>query len=113
MNDFGGASLVEDGVTISVSESVPTLAEVVELILELSEEEQRKVAEVLDIPFPFEIFRVGDRVASSNPSEESYYWHGCVVKIVSSNRCMVDWEERAGMKSGRILFAMFCDLRKI
>ncbi|MEG4799059.1 hypothetical protein QUB63_02320 [Microcoleus sp. ARI1-B5] len=104
MNDSEMASLVEDGVT---------LTEMAELILKLSEEEQRKVAEVLGIPFPFKVFQVGDRVAGSNPSEESYYWHGCIVKIVSSNRCMVDWEERAGMKSGRILFALLCNLRKI
>jgi hypothetical protein len=104
MNNSEVASLVEDGVN---------LAEMAELILKLSEEEQRKVAQALGISFPFKVFQVGDRVAGNNPSEESYYWHGYIVKIVSSNRCMVDWEERAGMKSGRILFAIFCNLRKI
>lgn len=104
MNNSEVASLVEDGVN---------LADMIELILESSEEEQRKVAKVLGVSFPFNVFRVGDRVAGNNPSEGSYCWHGYIVKIVSSNRCMVDWEERAGMKSGRVLFAMFCDLRKI
>jgi len=113
MNDFEVAGLVEDGVAASVGESVPTLTEVVELLLELPEQAQQKVAEVLGIPFPFSVFRVGDRVAGSNPSEKFYYWHGRIIEIHTSISCKVDWQERERMKSRRVIARLFCNLRKI
>lgn len=40
-------------------------------------------------------FRVGDRVANSNPEENSYHWHGVVKTIESNGAVRVWWEERA------------------
>jgi hypothetical protein len=52
-------------------------------------------------------------VAGNSPDRASYNWHGRIVEIYTSISCKVDWQEREGMKGGRIISMLFCDLRKI
>jgi hypothetical protein len=62
---------------------------------------------------PIKAFRVGDRVAGNKPEDSSYNWHGRIVEITTSISCKVDWQEREGMKGGRVISMLFCNLRKI
>jgi hypothetical protein len=62
---------------------------------------------------PLKAFRVGDKVAGNKPEDSSYNWHGRIVEITTSISCKVDWQERDGMKGGRVISMLFCNLRKI
>jgi putative DNA primase/helicase len=93
-----------------------TAADFVKYFAQLPDSERQKVAELLTgVPCsdPLKAFRVGDKVAGSNPDNASYNWHGRIVEIHTSINCKVDWQEREGMRGGRVISMLFCNLRKI
>jgi putative DNA primase/helicase len=93
-----------------------TAADFVKYFAKLPNSERQKIAELLTgVPCsdPLKAFRVGDRVAGNNPEDASYNWHGRIVEIHTSINCKVDWQEREGMRGGRVISMLFCDLRKI
>jgi putative DNA primase/helicase len=82
----------------------------------LSDSNKQKFTELLmGVPCsdPLKAFRVGDKVAGNNPDDPSYNWHGRIVEIHTSINCKVDWQEREGMRGGRVISMLFCNLRKI
>jgi putative DNA primase/helicase len=94
----------------------PTILKLCNEIARLSTSDRQKLVELLTgVPCsdPFKAFRVGDKVAGNNPDDAAYNWHGRIVEIHTSINCKVDWQEREGMKGGRIISMLFCDLRKI
>jgi putative DNA primase/helicase len=94
----------------------PTILEFCNAIAKLSLSDKQKLVEILTgVPCsdPFKAFRVGDRVAGNNPDDALYNWHGRIVEIHTSINCKVDWQEREGMRGGRVISSLFCDLRKI
>jgi putative DNA primase/helicase len=94
----------------------PTILELCNYFDKLSQSDKQKLTELLTgIPCsdPLKAFRVGDKVAGNNPDELSYNWHGRIVEIHISIGCKVDWQEREGMRGGRVISALFCNLRKI
>ncbi|MGL5063776.1 MAG: DUF5906 domain-containing protein [Microcoleus sp.] len=90
-----------------------TAAEILKIIHQLPDSEREKLAEALTGQDLYRPFKVGDRVAHVNPAEKSYNWHGRIVKVESSRSCMVDWDERESMRGGRVISALFCNLRHI
>jgi putative DNA primase/helicase len=94
----------------------PTILELCNTIGKLTLSDRQKLTELLTgIPCsdPFKAFRVGDKVAGNNPDDAAYNWHGRIVEIHTSINCKVDWQEREGMRGGRVISMLFCDLRKI
>jgi putative DNA primase/helicase len=94
----------------------PTLLDFCNSFSKLSASDKQKFTELLTgVPCsdPLKAFRVGDKVAGNNPEDASYNWHGRIVEIHTSINCKVDWQERKGMKGGRVISMLFCDLRKI
>ncbi|MEG3975659.1 DUF3854 domain-containing protein [Microcoleus sp. herbarium8] len=94
----------------------PTILELCNGIAKLSASDKQKLVELLTgtpCSDPLKAFRVGDKVAGNNPEDMSYNWHGRIVEIHTSISCKVDWQEREGMKGGRIISMLFCNLRKI
>jgi putative DNA primase/helicase len=90
--------------------------EICNLLSQLTDDERQKMADLLTgVPCsdPIKAFRVGDKVAGNNPEDASYNWHGHIVEIHTSINCKVDWQEREGMKGGRVISMLFCNLRKI
>jgi putative DNA primase/helicase len=86
------------------------------LFSKLSDANKQKLTELLTgVPCsdPLKAFRVGDKVAGNRPDDASYNWHGRIVEIHTSINCKVDWQEREGMRGGRVIPMLFCDLRKI
>jgi len=82
----------------------------------LSDSNKQKLTELLTgVPCsdPLKAFRLGDKVAGNNPENASYNWHGRIVEISTSINCKVDWQEREGMRGGRVISMLFCNLRKI
>ncbi|WP_373538020.1 DUF5906 domain-containing protein [Microcoleus sp.] len=94
----------------------PTILELCNGIAKLSVSDREKLVELLTgtpCSDPLKAFRVGDKVAGNNPDDMSYNWHGRIVEIHTSINCKVDWQERDGMKGGRVISMLFCALRKI
>jgi hypothetical protein len=94
----------------------PTILDVCNIISKFTLSHRQKLVELLTgVPCsdPFRAFRVGDKVAGNNPDDALYNWHGRIVEIHTSINCKVDWQERKGMKGGRVISMLFCDLRKI
>jgi putative DNA primase/helicase len=92
------------------------LTELCALLSKLTANERQKMADFLTgVPCsdPIKAFRVGDRVAGNKLEDSSYNWHGRIVEITTSISCKVDWQEREGMKGGRVISMLFCNLRKI
>jgi len=90
--------------------------ELCNVIAKLSQKNQQDLVQLLTgtpCSDPLKAFRVGDKVAGNNPEDASYNWHGRIVEIHTSINCKVDWQEREGMKGGRIISMLFCNLRKI
>jgi hypothetical protein len=86
------------------------------LFSKLSDANKQKLTELLTgVPCsdPLKAFRVGDKVAGNNPKNSSYNWHGRIVEIPTNINCKVDWQEREGMRGGRVISMLFCNLRKI
>jgi len=86
------------------------------LLFQLTDDERQKMADLLTgVPCsdPIKAFRVGDKVAGNRPQDASYNWHGRIVEIDTSINCKVDWQEREGMRGGRVISMLFCNLRKI
>jgi putative DNA primase/helicase len=86
------------------------------LFSKLSDANKQKLTELLTgVPCsdPLKAFRVGDKVAGNRPDDASYNWHGRIVEIHTSINCKVDWQEREGMRGGRVISMLFCNLRKI
>jgi putative DNA primase/helicase len=86
------------------------------LLSQLTEDERQRMVDFLTgVPCsdPLKAFRVGDKVAGNKPEDSSYNWHGRIVEITTSISCKVDWQEREGMRGGRIISMLFCNLRKI
>jgi len=95
---------------------LPTILELCNTIEKLTLSDRQKLTELLTgIPCsdPLKAFRVGDKVAGNNPDDASYNWHGRIVEIHTSINCKVDWQEREGMRGGRVISMLFCNLRKI
>jgi putative DNA primase/helicase len=93
-----------------------TAADFVKYFVQLPDSERKKVAELLTgVPCsdPLKAFRVGDKVAGNKPDDVTYNWHGRIVEIHTSINCKVDWQEREGMRGGRVISMLFCNLRKI
>lgn len=94
----------------------PTVLELCNGIAKLTQSDKQKLVEILTgVPCsdPLKAFRVGDTVASNQADDASYNWHGRIVEIHTSISCKVDWQEREGMKGGRVISMLFCNLRKI
>ena len=94
----------------------PTLLGFCNSFSKLSPSDKQKLVELLTgIPCsdPLKAFRVGDKVAGNRPEDASYNWHGRIVEIHTSINCKVDWQEREGMRGGRVISMLFCNLRKI
>jgi putative DNA primase/helicase len=92
------------------------LTELCVLLSKLTADERQKMADFLTgVPCsdPIKAFRVGDKVAGNKPDDSSYNWHGRIVEITTSISCRVDWQEREGMRGGRVISMLFCNLRKI
>jgi putative DNA primase/helicase len=94
----------------------PTILEVLNTIAKFTLSDKQKLAELLTgVPCsdPLKAFRVGDKVAGNKPEDSSYNWHGRIVEMTTSITCKVDWQEREGMRGGRVISMLFCNLRKI
>jgi hypothetical protein len=94
----------------------PTILELCNGIAKLTLSDKQKLVELLTgVPCsdPLKAFRVGDKVAGNRPEDASYNWHGRIESIHTSISCKVDWQEREGMKGGRVISMLFCNLRKI
>lgn len=94
----------------------PTILELCNAIAKLTLSDKQKLTELLTgVPCsdPLKAFHVGDKVAGNKPENSSYNWHGRIVEIHTSISCKVDWQEREGMRGGRVISMLFCDLRKI
>jgi len=94
----------------------PTILELCNAIGKLTLSDRQKLTELLTgVPCsdPLKAFKVGDKVAGNNPEDASYTWHGRIVEIHTSINCKVDWQEREGMRGGRVISMLFCNLRKI
>lgn len=91
-------------------------SELCNLLSQLTEDERQRIVDSLTgVPCsdPLKAFRVGDKVAGNKPEDSSYNWHGRIVEITTSISCRVDWQEREGMRGGRVISMLFCNLRKI
>jgi putative DNA primase/helicase len=94
----------------------PTILDFCNSFSKLSDADKQKLTELLTgVPCsdPLKAFRVGDKVAGNRSEDASYNWHGRIVEIHTSISCKVDWQEREGMKGGRVISMLFCNLRKI
>jgi hypothetical protein len=95
---------------------LPTILELCNTIAKLPLSDKQNLVELLTgVPCsdPLKAFRVGDKVAGNKPDDASYNWHGRIVEIQTSINCKVDWQEREGMRGGRVISMLFCNLRKI
>jgi putative DNA primase/helicase len=114
--DVGTAeTLTQSGGTDGTDDSSP-LTELCALLSKLTVDERQRMADFLTgVPCsdPIKAFRVGDKVAGNKPDDSSYNWHGRIVEITTSISCRVDWQEREGMRGGRVISMLFCNLRKI
>ena len=114
--DASAAIILTQRATADSADENPTLLDFCNLFSKLSASDKQKFAEILTgVPCsdPFKAFRVGDKVAGNNPEDASYNWHGRIVEIHTSINCKVDWQEREGMRGGRVISMLFCNLRKI
>jgi putative DNA primase/helicase len=94
----------------------PTILDLCNTIAKLPLSDKQNLVELLTgVPCsdPLKAFRVGDKVAGNKPDDSSYNWHGRIVEIHTSINCKVDWQEREGMRGGRVISMLFCNLRKI
>jgi putative DNA primase/helicase len=94
----------------------PTLLDFCNSFSKLTLSDKQKLVELLTgVPCsdPLKAFRIGDKVAGNKPEDSSYNWHGRIVEITTSISCKVDWQEREGMRGGRVISMLFCNLRKI
>jgi hypothetical protein len=108
-------TLAQSGGTDGTDDFSP-LTQLCALLSKLTADERQKMANFLTgVPCsdPIKAFRVGDRVAGNKPEDSSYNWHGRIVEITTSISCKVDWQEREGMRGGRVISMLFCNLRKI
>jgi putative DNA primase/helicase len=111
----GAVSLIQRAGGAGGAISSP-FAELCNLLSQLTDDERQKMADLLTgVPCsdPIKAFRVGDKVAGNKPDDASYNWHGRIVEIHTSINCKVDWQEREGMRGGRVISMLFCNLRKI
>ena len=99
------------------SEAVlPTILDFCNSFSKLSDSDKQKLTELLTgIPCsdPLKAFRVGDKVAGNKPEDSSYNWHGRITELTASISCKVDWQEREGVRGGRVISMLSCNLRKI
>jgi AAA domain len=56
------------------------------------------------------ILEVGSRVASNDPENKSYNWHGTIVGF-NQGGAEVSWDERKGMQGGQVLWHRLTELR--
>ena len=92
------------------------LTELCALLSKLTADERQRMADFLTgVPCsdPIKAFRVGDRVAGNKLEDSSYNWHGRITELTTSISCKVDWQEREGVRGGRVISMLFCNLRKI
>ena len=114
-NGGSNETLTQSGGSNGSNVSSP-FTEICNLLSQLTNDERQKMADLLTgVPCsdPIKAFRVGDKVAGNRQEDASYNWHGRIVDIDTSITCKVDWQEREGMRGGRVISMLFCNLRKI
>jgi len=114
--DASASTILTQSATADSADENPTLLDFCNSFSKLSATDKQKLVELLTgIPCddPLKAFRVGDKVAGNKAEDSSYNWHGRIVEIHTSISCKVDWQEREGMKGGRVISMLFCNLRKI
>jgi putative DNA primase/helicase len=114
-NGGSNETLTQSGGSNGSNVSSP-FTEICNLLSQLTNDERQKMADLLTgVPCsdPIKAFRVGDKVAGNRQEDASYNWHGRIVDIDTSITCKVDWKEREGMRGGRVISMLFCNLRKI
>jgi putative DNA primase/helicase len=114
--DASGATILTQKGTGDAGDENPTILELCNAIAKLTLSDRQKLTELLTgVPCsdPLKAFRVGDKVAGNRQEDASYNWHGRIVEIDTSIGCKVDWQEREGMRGGRVISMLFCNLRKI
>ena len=114
--DATAPTTLTQSVTADAADENPTLLDFCNFFSKLSATDKQKAAElVAGVPCsdPLKAFRIGDKVAGNKPEDSSYNWHGRIVEITTSISCKVDWQEREGMRGGRVISMLFCNLRKI
>jgi putative DNA primase/helicase len=114
--DASGATILTQKGTGDAGDENPIILELCNVIAKLALSDKQKLVELLTgVPCsdPLKAFKVGDKVAGNNPDNASYNWHGRIVEIHTSINCKVDWQEREGMRGGRVISMLFCNLRKI
>ncbi len=100
------------------SQEATPLADTSVEVSQASVTEASSVSPSLDVePQLPKLIAVGDRVASSNPTEAAYNWHGEVIEIcenlVGQKVAKVRWQERKGMRGGGVLTAKVETLRLV
>jgi len=114
--DASATTILTQSATADSADENPTLLDFCNFFSKLSATDKQKAAElVVGVPCsdPLKAFRIGDKVAGNKAEDSSYNWHGRIVEIHTSISCKVDWQEREGMKGGRVISMLFCNLRKI
>jgi putative DNA primase/helicase len=114
-NGGSNETLTQKGGSNGSNVSSP-FTEICNLLSQLTHDERQKMADLLTgVPCsdPIKAFRVGDKVAGNRQEDASYNWHGRIIDIDTSITCKVDWQEREGMRGGRVISMLFCNLRKI
>jgi putative DNA primase/helicase len=114
--DGSGATILMQKATGDAGDENPTILELCNMIAKLTLSDRQKMVELLTgVPCsdPLKAFKVGDKVAGNRQEDASYNWHGRIVEIHTSISCKVDWQEREGMRGGRVISMLFCNLRKI
>lgn len=114
--DASGVTILTQKATGDSGDENSTILDFCNSFSKLSDSDKQKLTELLTgVPCsdPLKAFRVGDKVAGNKPEASSYNWHGRITEIHTSISCKVDWQEREGMKGGRVISMLFCDLRKI
>ncbi|MGB3266229.1 MAG: DUF3854 domain-containing protein [Microcoleus sp.] len=113
--DGGEAVILTQSVGEDGEDENSLLLELCNSLSKLTLSQRQKLTKLTGIPCsdPIKAFRLGDEVAGNNPEDISYNWHGRIVEIHTSIGCKVDWQERDGMKGGRVISMLFCNLRKI
>ncbi len=114
-NGGSNETLTQKGGSNGSNVSSP-FTEICNLLSQITHDERQKMADLLTgVPCsdPIKAFRVGDKVAGNRQEDASYNWHGRIVDIDTSITCKVDWQEREGMRGGRVISMLFCNLRKI
>lgn len=114
--DDGEATILTQSVGEDGEDDLPLFREIIIKIAKLNQSDKQQLTKLLTGVYssdPLKAFRVGDKVAGSDPECSSYNWHGTIVTIHTSIGCKVDFAERENHRGGRVISMLFCNLRKI